>query len=170
MRSHRLILALVALLALPARAEAPGAGLDPFAASVLSGHNDERTRIGIAPLAWSPALARQARTWAQTLAARGAFQHSQNTGGAGENLWMGTSGAFTPEAMIGTFVGESRYFSSGRFPQVSRTGRWSDVGHYTQLIWPATREVGCALAQGRGRDVLVCRYFPAGNIIGQRVP
>jgi Cysteine-rich secretory protein family len=162
----RPLLILLALLAFPARAEAPGS----FAAKVLASHNDERTRLGIAPLAWNPQLAAQARDWARNLAARGVLRHSRNAGGTGENLWMGTSGAFPPEAMIGAFVGERKHFQAGRFPAVSRTGRWSDVGHYTQLIWPATREVGCALVAGRDRDVLVCRYYPAGNIIGQRVP
>lgn len=170
MRSLCLILAFAALIAGPSRAEAPESRRDPFAARVLASHNAERARLGIAPLAWSPILAGQARAWAGELAARGVLAHSRNRGGAGENLWMGTSGAFAPEAMIGYFIDERRHFRPGRFPEVSRTGRWSDVGHYTQLIWPATREVGCALAQARGRDVLVCRYSPAGNIIGQRVP
>ena len=162
----RPLLVLLALFAFPARAEAP----DSFAALVLASHNDERSRLGIAPLAWNSGLAAQARDWASDLAARGVLQHSRNSGGTGENLWMGTSGAFPPEAMIGAFVGERKHFYAGRFPAVSRTGRWSDVGHYTQLIWPATREVGCALAQGRDWDVLVCRYYPAGNVYGQSVP
>ena len=169
--SHtRLMLVLLASIALPARAESPAAPRDPFAARVLTSHNAERTRLGIAPLSWNPELARQAREWAQKLAARGAFEHSQDRRGAGENLWMGSSGAFPPETMIAAFVNERKHFRPGRFPDVSRTGRWSDVGHYTQLIWPATRELGCAMAEGRGREVLVCRYFPAGNIYGQQVP
>ncbi len=162
----RFMLVLVLLAALPVRAAAP----DTFSDQVLALHNAERIRLGIAPLAWNPQLAAGARDWAGNLAARGVLQHSRNPGGAGENLWMGTSGAYPPEAMIGAFVNEARYFQPGRFPQVSRTGRWSDVGHYTQLIWPATREVGCALVAGRHWDVLVCRYYPAGNIIGQQVP
>jgi hypothetical protein len=43
------------------------------------------------------------------------------------------------------------------------------VGHYTQLIWPTTREVGCAVAKGQGNDVLVCRYAPAGNVLGEKI-
>jgi uncharacterized protein YkwD len=141
-----------------------------FAQRLLNAHNAERSRIGIAPLSWSPDLATQAQVWADSLARRGVFEHSKERGEAGENLWMGTSGYYAPEAMIGAFVGEGQYFRSGKFPDVSSTGRWQDVGHYTQLIWPATRQVGCALAEGNGRDVLVCRYFPAGNWMGQQVP
>lgn len=166
MSLHRLILALVALLAIPARADAP----DRLAAQILAGHNAERARLGIAPLQWSPRLAEQARGWAANLAARGVLQHSANAEGTGENLWIGTRGAYPPEAMIAAFVSERKYFQPGRFPAVSRTGRWSDVGHYTQLIWPRTREVGCAVARGRHWDVLVCRYYPAGNVRGQQVP
>ena len=143
---------------------------DGFSVRILASHNRERERIGQPPLTWSPRLAAQAREWAQSLAKRGAFEHARERTGAGENLWMGTSGYYKPEDMIGGFIGEKRNFRPGRFPNVSRTGNWVDVGHYTQIIWPATREVGCALALGRGTEVLVCRYFPAGNLIGQQVP
>ena len=141
-----------------------------FAARVLNLHNGERETLGIAPLAWSPELAAQARQWAASLARRRVFEHSGGGGGQGENLWMGTAGYYSPEDMIGGFLAERRWFRPGVFPRVSRTGEWSDVGHYSQIVWPATRQVGCALAQGGGDDYLVCRYWPAGNVMGQSVP
>jgi hypothetical protein len=49
---------------------------------------------------------------------------------------------------------------------VSRTGDWSQVAHYTQIVWPATQRVGCATASNRSNDYLVCRYLPAGNVVG----
>lgn len=162
----RLLIALAALLAVPALSQSRSS----LAQRLLDAHNSERSRIGIAPLRWSPELALQAQGWADSLARRGVFEHSKERAGAGENLWMGTSGYYSPEAMIGAFVREGQYFKPGQFPNVSSTGRWQDVGHYTQLIWPTTREVGCAVAIGNGRDVLVCRYFPAGNLNGAPVP
>jgi hypothetical protein len=139
---------------------------------LLSAHNRERAAARAAPLAWDPALAAGATAYARQLAATGAFQHSDRRArrGIGENLWMGTRGAFSPEQMVGNWASEKRWFVPAIFPRVSRTGRWSDVAHYTQIIWPATSRVGCGLASGRGRDVLVCRYAPAGNIDGRRVP
>ena len=89
--------------------------------------------------------------------------------GTGESLWIGTRGFFGPEDMIGGFLSEKRFFRPGTFPEVSSTGRWEDVGHYTQIIWPTTQAVGCALEQGKGNDVLVCRYWPAGNYFGNKV-
>lgn len=141
-----------------------------FEGRLLATHNSERKRIGIAGLAWNPQLAAQAASWAQNLASKGIFEHSKNRGNVGENLWMGSAGYYAPEAMISAFVAEGKYFRPGTFPDVSSTGDWSDVGHYTQLIWPGTKEVGCAKAAGNGRDVLVCRYAPAGNVMGQKVP
>lgn len=162
-------LALALLLALfPAMAMASSG--ESASARFLALHNRERESLGIAPLHWNPALAAEARQWAESLAQRRAFEHSRNRNGQGENLWMGTAGYFAPEDMIGGFIDERRDFRPGVFPQVSRTGNWRDVGHYTQLVWPATREVGCALARGGGNDVLVCRYWPSGNVVGQRVP
>lgn len=159
----------IALAAALLMAPAPAAAAD-FPARVLAVHNAERARLKIAPLVWDEALARDAAGWAQELARKRRFEHSHQRGGQGENLWMGTSGAFTPEFMVGRFVAERRAFRPGRFPDVSRSGNWAEVGHYTQLIWPGTQKLGCALASGGGQDVLVCRYWPAGNIMGQQVP
>ena len=141
-----------------------------FEGRLLAAHNGERKRLRIAALAWSPQLAAQAAIWARHLASKGLFEHSKNRGNVGENLWMGTSGYYTPEQMIGAFIEERQYFRAGKFPDVSTTGKWADVGHYTQLIWAGTQQLGCARATGAGNDVLVCRYFPAGNVMGQRVP
>jgi len=45
------------------------------------------------------------------------------------------------------------------------------VGHYTQLVWQKSRKVGCAKANSktdRGGSYIVCRYYPAGNIVGEK--
>jgi hypothetical protein len=60
-------------------------------------------------------------------------------------------------------------FQRGVFPAVSRTGNWEDVGHYTQIVWPTTTRVGCAIASTSRTDYLVCRYSPAGNIDGRPI-
>ena len=84
----------------------------------------------------------------------------------GENLYRGTRGAFSYAAIAQLWVDERRDFRPGRFPDVVASGAWQRVGHYTQIIWPATREVGCALSSDAENDFLVCRYAPAGNYYG----
>ena len=133
--------------------------------------NAARVEFGTQPLRWSDKLEEEAREWAQTLADTGEFRHSpfESRRRAGENLWMGTADWFRPKQMIDSFVDEKRFFKPGRFPYVSRTGRWSDVGHYTQIVWAQTREVGCATARSKRNEYLVCRYWPGGNVIGEEL-
>jgi len=140
-----------------------------FAERLLIAHNRERDRVGVPRLMWSAKLASEAQAWADDLARTNRFEHSQQRNDAGENLWMGPAQRYSAEQMISGFTDEVRYFRAGQFPNVSNTGSWHDVGHYTQLIWRGTQQVGCAVSRGQRNDVLVCRYFPAGNVIGQRV-
>jgi hypothetical protein len=161
------------LLAGPASAaSAGGFSASEFPARILAAHNAERVRAGVPPLAWDAALGLGAAAYAQQMAFSGSFQHSnrQARRGIGENLWMGTRGAFSLETMVGGWAAERRHFVPGIFPNVSNSGNWEDVGHYTQMIWPATTRVGCALASTPRIDYLVCRYATAGNIDGRRVP
>lgn len=83
---------------------------------------------------------------------------------------MGTRGAFSVDQMLGSWVAEGRMFRPGRFPNVSRTGSWEQVGHYTQMIWPTSIRVGCAVRSSIRYDYLVCRYSPPGNVMGVMVP
>jgi len=139
-------------------------------ARLLDAHNRERSVIGAPPLRWNPELEASARQWADHLAATGAFEHAPENPGQpeGENIWAGSRGYYSPEAMVDAWIREKRYFKPGTFPNNSATGRIEDVGHYTQLVWRDTHEVGCALAQGKIEDVLVCRYANAGNYVGEQ--
>lgn len=45
-------------------------------------------------------------------------------------------------------------------------------GHYTQMVWANTKEIGCAMTyykRGWNHYLLVCNYGPGGNIIGRPV-
>lgn len=158
-------------LAVPVAAHAQSAAeieAQRFPARMLALHNAERIAVGLAPLVWDAQLGTQAAKYAVRLAFSRRFAHSEPSarGGTGENLWMGTRKAFSLEAMIHSWASEKRMFKPGVFPAVSRTGNWHQVGHYTQMVWPATQRVGCALATNAGEDYLVCHYWPAGNVHG----
>lgn len=159
---------LVACLALTAAAPPPDPDGD-LAAAMLAAHNVARSEVGVAPMRWNPALAADASRWAEHLATTGRFEHDHgpDTLQQGENLWAGTRNGYRPNQMARGWLEEKRVFRPGIFPDNSTTGSWQDVGHYTQVIWRETREMGCALARGRDEDVLVCRYATAGNVIGE---
>ena len=131
---------------------------------ILNLHNKERAEVGAAPLRWDPEIAAAASAYAVKLAAGGPFVHSPRTGRENqrENLSRGLPGASAERMMI-NWIEEKKNFLPGTYPNVSKTGNWSDVSHYTQMIWPTTTHVGCGTARGAGQDVLVCRYSPPGN-------
>jgi hypothetical protein len=152
--------------AAPAPAPPPpqDAGDGDMVQQILSAHNAYRNAVGVPPLTWSNQLANDARGWANNLAQTGQLVHANVP--EGENLWMGTAGVFSYTQMVDSWGAERQFYMPGAFPNVSTTGNWADVGHYTQVVWRGTTQVGCAKATGGGNDVLVCRYSPAGNVNG----
>jgi uncharacterized protein YkwD len=139
-----------------------------FVETILAAHNGLRQSQGLSDLAWDPALAADAAVYAAQLAQTRNFDHAADLQkvSQGENLWMGTKSAYSYAEMLASWSDEGADFIKGPFPEVSKTGSWHDVGHYTQMIWGETRQVGCAIASNNDDDFLVCRYFPAGNVYG----
>ena len=164
MGTRRVIAALTASFIAVGTA-ALAADIDPFASRLLAEQNAERDRVGVPRLEWSDKLAQDAQVWAEVLAREGDLRHAPLSVNPeeGENLLMSGKGYYGPQAMIDAFLDEKKAFVPGVFPAVSTTGNWQDVGHYTQIVWRNTRQVGCALAHGEEMDFLVCRYLPAGN-------
>ena len=154
-------------LVLTAVCAGPAAAAD-LKDAMLSVHNAERAAVGVNPLTWSDALASDAAQWAQRLAQIETLQHStpDQRPGQGENLWMGSAGGYTPAQMAQAWADEKSAFRVGTFPDVTTGGV---VGHYTQMVWRGTTTVGCAIASSAKFDVLVCRYAPAGNMVGESV-
>ncbi len=141
---------------------------DPFSVQVLALHNEQRYEVGLRPLVWDEGLSVAAKQYAVELAATDKWEHSspRSRNYAGENLWAGTRGKFTFERMIFRWSDEKKLFRPGTFPDIARFGSWHEIGHYTQMVWPSTKRVGCAIATNKKDDYLVCRYYPAGNVYG----
>lgn len=150
---------------------APARGDAALRAAMLEGHNRARAAVGVPPLVWDDTLAAHARAYADTLAATGTFRHAdqpQGPGREGENLFMGTRYSYSFKEMVDLWVAERRFYNGKAVPDSSRNGRFGDVAHYTQIVWRGSTRVGCALAANAANDYLVCRYAPAGNVVGSR--
>lgn len=140
-------------------------------AAMLEGHNRARAAVGVAPLVWDDTLAAHARAYARVLAATRTFRHADQPQGPsreGENLFMGTRDSYRYDEMVGLWVAEKRFYNGKAVPNSSSNGRFGDVAHYTQIVWRGSTRVGCALAANATDDYLVCRYAPAGNVVGSR--
>jgi hypothetical protein len=154
-----------------------------LANEILAVHNRERTAVGVSPLTWNDNLAADAQTWAQHIASTGQFIHDPvHTGLSctgpcyGENLAGFITGVSEPNGGQSMWVNEKSNFAGGPYnspypPGCTPLVDCKVVGHYTQMVWQNTREVGCATAPpgagGLHYSVLVCRYNPPGNYPGQ---
>ena len=153
----------------PAAPSSQAMNLSPFAREVLASHNAERGRYGAPALQWNTALEATATAYANQLAATGQRAHAAREGRGieRENLSQGLL-SWNTSQMMANWIAEKQHFTPGTFPNVC-AGDWSKCGHYTQMIWPTTTDIGCGTARGSGYKWLVCRYSPGGNKDGQLV-
>jgi pathogenesis-related protein 1 len=132
-----------------------------LAREMLAAHNAVRARVGMAPLSWSARLAARSQDWADNLLARRQFVHRTNST-YGENLFEIIGATTSSAQVVKAWAEESRNYDY-------KSNRCRGVcGHFTQMVWGDTKEVGCAVARGGGREVWVCGYDPPGNWVGRR--
>ncbi|GAC1576756.1 MAG: hypothetical protein NVS3B5_08490 [Sphingomicrobium sp.] len=141
-------------------------------ARILAAHNAQRAAVGAPPLQWDETLAAHAASYGPSLAALGQLVHSprESRPGERENLAAGWHGTMSPEQLVDLWTRERQLLVPGSylFPATSRTGRWEDIAHYTQMVWPTTTRVGCAI-YAADWDYLICRYSPPGNKDGKPI-
>ena len=135
----------------------------------LKVHNDARAAVGAQSLVWSKTLEADALEWAITMAKKDDMYHSSNESrtGQGENLYMYSG--FSSDTPAGD--GSTAWYNEIDDYTYSVIGSPENanvmIGHYTQMIWSSTTEVGIGKAtSASGREFVVARYSPRGNYIG----
>lgn len=147
-----------------------------FISDCLSAHKKYRDAVGVQELSWSSELANSAQQWADYQAFRSHLVLYSHTRGLGENIAVVAVDAMTfrdevnIEGLIDMWGAEKADFIEGcTFPDCSTTGSQFRVRRYTQMVWSQTNTIGCGLSSEPDRIILVCRYTPAGNVVGQKV-
>ncbi len=130
---------------------------------MLRAHNEVRRQRQIAPLTWSYNLEAAAQQWAMHLSSIGALQHDRSRR-VGQNLFVSYGQRVPPAFVVGKWADESKDYDERRF----QCAKGEVCGHFTQLIWRGTKEVGCGVAGGADGQFWVCYYSPPGNIIGYK--
>jgi len=138
---------------------------------ILAHHNTIRKEKGVADLTWSTSLAAYAQKWANYLAKNNncAIKHREEPGengkAYGENIFWGSSAKDYPpvEASYSWYSEKKAY----RYRKIGSSS-WYNTGHYTQMIWKGTRQMGVGVAVcPNGSIIVVANYYPAGNILGE---
>jgi len=136
---------------------------------LISLHNEVRADVGVRPVVWSKKLAIYAQEWANNLASTDcSLRHRPRSGKwkqeYGENLFIGTAGYYGVADAVKSWESEKIYYHG----QTLNPSNYHKSGHYTQLIWKNTEEIGCAKAQCNDDLIVVCNYNPPGNVLGQK--
>lgn len=131
--------------------------------SILETHNIERRSLNIPDLQWSDHLEKLSQQWALKLAKEDRDIYHSHNDQFGENI----SYFFPIPDNYGIEYGVQLWNEEKEFFKYGKKNKLSEVGHYTQVIWSTTTEVGCGCAKGKsGAYFFVCKYNPPGNYTG----
>jgi len=152
------------------------------AKAITKAHNDLRKKYKAAPLKYSSSLEKAALKWAEKLKKDGCgMVHSHGkVGPYGENLYWAS-----PKKRANTKDANGKWIWHNSLQKVKEAAvvqawydevQWYDYetnrceegqmcGHFTQVVWNTTTELGCAaMACDDRSQVWVCEYAPAGNV------
>ena len=137
---------------------------EEFAKEALNAHNIYREKHHVPPVTLNSEICLLAQKHANIMALNEDFLHSHNTYKGeelAENLFMCTGYKISGQNMVETWYNEGKdYDYNGDFQKGS--------GHFTQIVWKETKEVGFAYAQSKnGTFYAVGHYYPPGNFLGE---
>lgn len=150
------VAAALCLLVLPVAGSAAG-----FEDDIVRSHNTYRARHGAPALRWNASIASVAQQWAETNARENKMYHRPNNK-YGENIYWMSGGRVSGTMAVDAWYSEVSQYNYGK------PGFSGATGHFTQVVWKGSTEIGCGQARdARGGTYVVCNYNPPGNYSGR---
>jgi hypothetical protein len=125
-----------------------------FTSAVLNSTNTFRTEFNATNVTYNDTLASFATTYLDHNGCQ--FQHSG--GPYGENIALGCGDV---QGCVDLWGDEYEKYDWNQ-PKFDES-----TGHFTQLVWKNTTQVGCGSKLCDQGWFLVCEYWPRGNVIGE---
>lgn len=131
-----------------------------FIEKCLQEHNRFRAKHHSPALVIDRELCKIAQAWANTIAQKDRMYHS--TYGYGENIYWCSHANKSGDVPVKLWYSEIKDYNWKK--NESQKG----TGHFTQVIWKRTKEMGVALAIAKsGNLYVVAEYNPPGNFVGK---
>ena len=132
---------------------------------LLDRHNLYRAKHQAPNLARLAALETIAQSYSEHLVTLGYLVHSSNTLNGnyiGENLYFGYNAGYLGHKPVDAWYNEIKDYDFNKAEFTSGTG------HFTQVVWKNSKQLGCGVACGTNDYCYVtCNYYPGGNYLGQ---
>lgn len=137
---------------------------DSFEAEFLDTHNEYRRKHGVPPLTLSRKLNKYAEEWAKILVKKGKMEH-RDQNDYGENIYFAWSS--DPNFKVTGADPVDKWYSEIKDHTFGREPKSLASGHFTQVIWEDSKEVGVGMAKSKeGQIYVVANYYPPGNVVG----
>ncbi|XP_052221974.1 uncharacterized protein LOC127838324 isoform X2 [Dreissena polymorpha] len=144
--------------------------MSDFIDEAVKVHNDLRAKHGTGKLKHAKDLSAFAQKWAEHLASKDLFEHSDcmlDGERLGENVcckWSSAGADYTGREAC------EQWYSEISKHDFSSEPRSLGSGHFTQMVWNGSKEMGIGKAKtSKGKCIVVANYRPAGNIVGHFV-
>ncbi|KAF5306398.1 hypothetical protein FQA39_LY08907 [Lamprigera yunnana] len=137
-------------------------------------HNYFRTKViprasNMLKMKWNKAVAKSAQRWSEACMLlthdNATGRHINNYGSCGQNIFVSS------HQVPWLFAIKTWWLEKDNFTYGGINNNLLVIGHYTQLVWASTHQVGCGFnkcggignRKGRAYYSYVCNYCPIGN-------
>ncbi|KAL0979575.1 hypothetical protein UPYG_G00186810 [Umbra pygmaea] len=129
-----------------------------FEKEFLDTHNAYRKKHGSPPMTLSREVCNSAQKWAdEWIKTKNAEKPHSNSEGYGENIYRASTNPTAKQVV-------DKWYSEIQIYDFSKPGYQPKTGHFTQVVWKESTELGVGVANDGKTYIVVGQYKLPGNI------